>query len=82
MPANSPLTPDEVAFLAAIHASPEDLAPRLVFADWLDEQGRHEDADYHRKWSPHVAKLEAQLEAARRKIDDLEEELGEAQCGC
>jgi uncharacterized protein (TIGR02996 family) len=29
------------AFLAAIHAAPDDDTPRLVFADWLEE---HEDA--------------------------------------
>jgi uncharacterized protein (TIGR02996 family) len=31
---------DEAGFLAAISAVPEDNAPRLVYADWLDEQGR------------------------------------------
>jgi uncharacterized protein (TIGR02996 family) len=30
---------DEGAFLRAIAAAPEDDAPRLVFADWLDEHG-------------------------------------------
>ena len=30
---------DEAAFLAAILADPDDDAPRLVFADWLDERG-------------------------------------------
>lgn len=30
---------DEAAFLAAIRANPEDDAPRLVYADWLEEQG-------------------------------------------
>jgi uncharacterized protein (TIGR02996 family) len=30
---------DEVAFLQAILANPADDAPRLVYADWLDEQG-------------------------------------------
>jgi len=30
----------EAAFLAAIRAQPEDDAPRLVFADWLDEHDR------------------------------------------
>ena len=30
---------DEDAFHAAIDAAPEDAAPRLVFADWLDERG-------------------------------------------
>jgi uncharacterized protein (TIGR02996 family) len=30
---------DEDAFLEAIRAEPDDDAPRLVFADWLEEQG-------------------------------------------
>ncbi|HVK14065.1 MAG TPA: TIGR02996 domain-containing protein [Gemmataceae bacterium] len=30
---------DEAAFMAMILANPDDDAPRLVFADWLDERG-------------------------------------------
>jgi uncharacterized protein (TIGR02996 family) len=30
---------DEAAFLAAIRAAPGDDTPRLVYADWLDDQG-------------------------------------------
>jgi uncharacterized protein (TIGR02996 family) len=30
---------DEAAFLNAILASPQDDAPRLIYADWLDERG-------------------------------------------
>lgn len=30
--------PDEVAFLAAIAAAPDDVLPRLVFADWLEDR--------------------------------------------
>jgi uncharacterized protein (TIGR02996 family) len=33
-----PIPTDESAFLAAVRAAPADLAPRLVFADWLDER--------------------------------------------
>jgi uncharacterized protein (TIGR02996 family) len=41
------------AFLAAIAAAPwDDELPRAVFADWLDEQGEHEEADRQRR---HVA---------------------------
>jgi len=35
----------EEAFLTAIKAAPADDAPRLVYADWLDEQGRHDQAE-------------------------------------
>lgn len=34
----------ERPFLRAIKAAPKDAAPRLVFADWLDEQGQAERA--------------------------------------
>ena len=30
---------DATAFILAIHAAPHDAAPRLVYADWLDERG-------------------------------------------
>jgi uncharacterized protein (TIGR02996 family) len=36
--------PDEAAFLADIAAAPLDDAPKLVFADWLDEHGRAVEA--------------------------------------
>ena len=31
--------PTDAAFLAAVAASPTESLPRLVYADWLDEQG-------------------------------------------
>ena len=39
---------DGDALLSAIHAAPEDDAPRLVFADWLDETGDSERAEFMR----------------------------------
>jgi uncharacterized protein (TIGR02996 family) len=39
------MTPDELALLAAVLASPGDDTPRLVYADWLDEHGRPERAE-------------------------------------
>lgn len=30
-------TPDEIAFWKAIGAAPDDSLPRLVMADWLEE---------------------------------------------
>lgn len=33
------LHPDELAFLAAIHANPDEETPSLVYADWLDDHG-------------------------------------------
>jgi uncharacterized protein (TIGR02996 family) len=40
--------PDDSAFLRAIHADPQDDAPRLVYADWLEERGNARAADYLR----------------------------------
>ena len=37
---------NEQAFIDAILASPEDDAPRLIYADWLDEQGQSERAEF------------------------------------
>jgi uncharacterized protein (TIGR02996 family) len=41
------MTHDE-SFLAAILESPDDDAPRLVYADWLDEHGQPERAEFIR----------------------------------
>src|SRR5262245_15431683 len=36
------------AFLAAIQEAPDDDAPRLVYADWLEEQGDADRAEFVR----------------------------------
>jgi uncharacterized protein (TIGR02996 family) len=38
------------AFLKALKKNEDDTTTRLVYADWLDEHGEHEEADRHRKW--------------------------------
>jgi uncharacterized protein (TIGR02996 family) len=38
------------AFLKALTENEDDTTTRLVYADWLDEQGEHEEADRQRKW--------------------------------
>lgn len=43
-----PPTTDEEALLAAIAAAPLDDAPRLVYADWLQERGEEAKAEYVR----------------------------------
>ncbi len=40
--------PDRESFVAAIAAAPEDDLPRLVFADYLDEHGEPERAEFIR----------------------------------
>jgi uncharacterized protein (TIGR02996 family) len=37
-------------FVKALAENEDDTTTRLVFADWLDEQGEHEEADRQRKW--------------------------------
>jgi len=38
------------AFLKLLAKNEDDTTTRLVFADWLDEHGEHEEADRQRKW--------------------------------
>lgn len=42
------MTTEAAAFLEAILASPADDAPRLVYADWLDEHGQSDRAEFIR----------------------------------
>ena len=39
-------------FLARVREAPEDELLRSVYADWLDEQGEHEEAQRQRKYLP------------------------------
>jgi len=52
---------DRDAFLAAIAAAPEDDAPRLVYADWLEENGDPEHAEFIR--------VQCEIELLRRRPD-------------
>ena len=38
------------AFLKALTDNEDDTPTRLVYADWLDDRGEHEEADRQRKW--------------------------------
>lgn len=49
------MTPEETAFRRAIAAAPADEAPRKVFADWLDEHDRPEEAAWYRTWTTAAA---------------------------
>ena len=44
------MTADRDRFIAALSANEDDTTTRLVYADWLDEQGEHEEADRQRRW--------------------------------
>jgi len=52
------MTTDRAAFIAAIRERPDDAAVRLIYADWLREQGEDASADY----------IEGQVEYARLGI--------------
>jgi len=67
---------DRAALLRAIVESPDDDAPRLVYADWLDERGESDRAEFIRlqcaihgspmpdaEWKALVARCEALLAA-------------------
>jgi uncharacterized protein (TIGR02996 family) len=63
--------PEEAAFLAAIRAEPEDEAPRLIYADWLDERGDPR-AEYLRvEYAVRVkgAKAQQRLQELRSELD-------------
>jgi uncharacterized protein (TIGR02996 family) len=38
------------AFLKLLAENEDDATTRLVYADWLDDHGEHEEADRQRKW--------------------------------
>jgi len=41
---------DRESFLNALAENEDDTITRLVYADWLDDRGEHEEADRQRKW--------------------------------
>ena len=73
------MSADERALLAAIDAAPDDEAPHKVFADWLDEHDRPEEADWHRLWTPKAAKAARTWfgSFATEHSEDLEARSGE-----
>jgi uncharacterized protein (TIGR02996 family) len=79
VPATPPPTTDDEAFLRAIVDAPADEAPRLVYADWLDERGDPRGA-YLRAvvtWGPRLhdvgtrEKAERQFRHAARSLDPV-----------
>ena len=56
--------PDDDAFLRAIGEAPADDAPRLVYADWLDEHGDADRAEFIR--------VQVEIDPYRRADSDLD----------
>jgi uncharacterized protein (TIGR02996 family) len=61
------------AFLAALQNDEDDVVTRLVYADWLDESGEHEEADRMRKW-PAAKEWLARL-CEQNSSPDLEDDI-------
>ena len=70
--------PDRESFIAAIAAEPDDDLPRLVFADWLDENGEPERAEFIRvqirRAAPGLSQQEA--DALHNAANELFEDHG------
>lgn len=66
--------PAEEVFLQAIREHPEDNLPRLVFADWLDEQGQSPRAEFVRVQCELsiLADTDPRLGALKVHADELE----------
>src|SRR5688572_20997900 len=68
-----PVTHDD-AFLADIIANPDDDGPRLVYADWLEDNGQPERAEFIRlqielsRLPEHDGPRRAELEARERQL--------------
>src|SRR5262249_5412582 len=58
-----------LAFLQSISDKPDDDAPRLIYADWLEEHGRTDAEKAHAQF------IRAQIELARSKVDTPERRL-------
>jgi uncharacterized protein (TIGR02996 family) len=73
---------DEAAFLNAILANPEDEAPRLVYADWLDERGDQAAAvkaaylrDTALLMTPKGYRAQRRVEQVRRRLHESAKKL-------
>ena len=64
---------EERAFLRALKKNEDDTTTRLVYADWLDERGHHEEAERMRKWDAAKAWLVHFCDEHNPKPDGEEE---------
>jgi uncharacterized protein (TIGR02996 family) len=58
------------AFLELLAQNEDDTTTRLVYADWLDDHGEHEEADRQRKWPAAKEWLVRFCEAHNPRDDD------------
>ncbi len=64
---------DRERLLKALEENEDDTTTRLIFADWLDENGEHEEADRHRKW-PKAKEWLVKFCEENNPHEDVEEE--------
>lgn len=62
------MNPTDRAFLDDIIANPEDDTPRLIYADWIEEQGQGERAE--------LIRVQCELERLRSRLDSLGRSIG------
>src|SRR3954464_7473516 len=74
------MSADETALVAAVQAAPQDDAPRLVYADWLQEHGDEDRAAYLRAVVRlmHPPEDPADVHVCRRLANTIDEEWREA----
>jgi uncharacterized protein (TIGR02996 family) len=73
---NTTTVSNDSSFQAAIAAAPDDCTTRLIYADWLEEQGRTFDATCQRN-----TVAAQQLEAARQARETREKKYADARRG-
>jgi uncharacterized protein (TIGR02996 family) len=74
MSERAPISDEQAALLAAVASEPDDDTPRLVYADWLDESGDAEQAEFIRD-SIELSRLESystQRQVLKSKIEAAE----------
>jgi uncharacterized protein (TIGR02996 family) len=58
---------EESAFLDAVRTNPEDIATRLVYADWLEERG--DARGEYLRLEAEVERIQARLQELRKQLD-------------
>jgi uncharacterized protein (TIGR02996 family) len=61
---------NQAAFVAALTENEDDEGTRLIYADWLEEQGQYEEAQRQRQWTSAKAWLMNVVEQCGRFEDD------------
>lgn len=63
------MSDERAAFEAAIAADRYDQTSRLVYADWLNERGRDDEAEFQRRWTPEWQRSEDWVKAFCERVN-------------